>query len=75
MWGDIGKTLTGRQTARNTSMAQLFGDELCATAILGFLVTTKVGLSGPKAPQLVGKEDEGETQKEEVGGFSEDAGK
>jgi hypothetical protein len=48
MWRDIGKaTRTGwKRTARNTSMAQLFGDERCIPAILEFLAQTEVGSTG-----------------------------
>jgi ribonuclease HI len=48
MWRDIGKaTRTGwKRTTRNTSMAQLFGDERCTPAILEFLAQTEVGTTG-----------------------------
>jgi hypothetical protein len=47
MWRTIGKATGGKQTARNTSMAQLFGDERCTAVILEFLeTTTEDGLRG-----------------------------
>jgi hypothetical protein len=49
MWRDSSKATGGKQTARNTSMVQLFGDERCTLAILEFLeflATTEVGLTG-----------------------------
>jgi hypothetical protein len=46
MWRAVRKATEGKRTARNTSMGQLFGDQRCTAAILGFLATTKVGLRG-----------------------------
>jgi ribonuclease HI len=46
MWRAIGKA-TGRKRT-NTSMTQLFGDERCTAAILGFLETTEVGVRGKR---------------------------
>jgi hypothetical protein len=49
MWRDSSKATGGQQTARNTSMVHLFGDERCTPAILEFLeflATTEVGLTG-----------------------------
>jgi hypothetical protein len=44
MWRAVRKATEGKRTARNTSMAQLFGDERCTAAILEFLATTEVGV-------------------------------
>jgi ribonuclease HI len=60
MWRDIGKaTRTGwKRTIRNTSMAQLFGDERCTPAILEFLAQTEVGTTGRlRARRLWGESD------------------
>jgi hypothetical protein len=46
MWRSIRRATDGKRTPRNTSMAQLFGDERCTAAILEFLATTEVGLRG-----------------------------
>jgi hypothetical protein len=54
----IGKATGRKRTTRNTSMAQLFGDERCTSAILEFLGTTEVGLRGGR--RLAGGEDDGE---------------
>jgi hypothetical protein len=45
---EIGKaTRSGwKRTTRNTSMAQLFGDERCTPAILEFLAQTEMGSTG-----------------------------
>jgi hypothetical protein len=43
MWRDLRKATDGKRTARNTSMAQLFGDVGCTADILDFLRTTDVG--------------------------------
>jgi hypothetical protein len=56
MWRAIGKATDGKRTARNTSMALLFGDERYTAAILEFLGTTEVGLKG--GPRLAGDEDD-----------------
>jgi hypothetical protein len=67
MWRAIGKVTGRKRTARNTSMAQLFGDERCASAILEFLGTMEVGLRGGR--RLAGGEDDGE---ERPGGEDDD---
>jgi hypothetical protein len=55
------KKATGvKRTARNTSMAQLFGDERCTAAILGFLRTTDAGVRGGEERRLEVGEDDGE---------------
>jgi hypothetical protein len=48
----------GKRTARNTSMAQLFGDERCTAAILELLATTEVGVRGQVARPIAGAEDD-----------------
>jgi hypothetical protein len=45
MWREIRRATGGKRTARNTSMALLFGDERCTAAVLEFLVTKDVGLA------------------------------
>jgi hypothetical protein len=63
--------------ARNTSMAQLFGDERCTAAILEFLATTEAGLRGRKARKMTGEEDPwggSESQSEGTEGMSEGEG-
>jgi hypothetical protein len=69
MWRDIGKaTLTGgKRTARDTAMVQLFGDERRTAAILEFLATMEVGLSGRKARQMAVEEDPRGGLQSEVG--------
>jgi hypothetical protein len=57
MWRDIRKATDGKRTARNTSMAQLFGDERCTAAILDFLRTTDVGVRGQGRRLEAGKDD------------------
>jgi hypothetical protein len=58
MWRAVKKATGGKRTARNTSMAQLFGDERCTTAMLDFLRTTEVGVRRGKERRLEeGKED------------------
>jgi hypothetical protein len=88
MWREMKKATGGKRTARNTSMAQLFGDERCIAAILDFPRTTDVGVRGGKERRLeVGEddgedggaewtedEDKGEAQSEAWGEWSEDEG-
>jgi hypothetical protein len=88
MWCAVKKATGRKRTARNTSMAQLFGDVRCTAAILDFLRTTDVGVRGGKERRLeVGEddgedggadwteaEDKGEAQSEAWGGWSEDEG-
>jgi hypothetical protein len=77
MWCEVKKATSGKRTARNTSMAQLFGDERCTAAILNFLRTTDVGLRRGKEQRLeVGEDDgeDGEAQSEGWGEWSEDEG-
>jgi hypothetical protein len=62
MWRAVRKATEGKRTARNTSMAQLFGDERCTAAILEFLATTKVGVRGQVARPIVGAEDDVEAE-------------
>jgi hypothetical protein len=58
MWREVKKATGGKRTARNTSMAQLFGDERCTVAILDFLRTTDVGVRrGTERPLEVGEDD------------------
>jgi hypothetical protein len=65
MWRAIGKATGGKRASRNTSMAQLFGDERCTAAILEFLATTKVGLSGRRfREEEPGGEESGESEEE-----------
>jgi hypothetical protein len=45
------KKTGGKRRARNTSMAQLFGDKRYTAAVLGFLATTEVSLRGRSARQ------------------------
>jgi hypothetical protein len=52
MWREIRRATGGKRTARNTSMALLFGDERCTAAVLEFLVTTDVGLRSRKSWRL-----------------------
>jgi hypothetical protein len=61
MWRDIGKaTRTGwKRTSRNTSMAQLFGDERCTPAILEFLAQTEVGTTGRLQARRFGEDSGG----------------
>jgi hypothetical protein len=59
MWSDIRKATGGKRTARNTSMAQRFGDEKCTTAILEFLATTEVGMRGRHRTDRMEEEDPG----------------
>jgi hypothetical protein len=50
MWRKICKATGGKRSARNSKhMAQLFGDQSCAAAILEFLATTEVGLGCRRA--------------------------
>jgi ribonuclease HI len=75
MWRDIGKATDGKRTARNTSMAQLFGDERCTAAILEFLATTEVGLWRRARGTDEHSEDPGgraESESEAAGGLSRD---
>jgi hypothetical protein len=75
MWRDIRKETEGKRTVRNTSIAQLIGDERCTAAILEFLQTTEVGMRG--RCRRAGSEDPGgglETGSEGTGGLSEDEG-
>jgi hypothetical protein len=44
IWRGIRRATGGKRTPRNTSMAQLFGDERCTAAILEFLAPTEVGV-------------------------------
>jgi hypothetical protein len=60
MWCEVKKATGGKRTARNTSMAQLFGDERCTAAILDFLRTTDVGVRRDKERCLEVGEDDGE---------------
>jgi hypothetical protein len=60
MWREVKKATGGKRTARNTSMAQLFGDERCTAAVLDFLRTTDVGVRRGKERRLEGGEDDGE---------------
>jgi hypothetical protein len=48
MWRDIGRATRtgGKRTSRNTSIAQLFGDERGTPAILEFLENTEMGSRG-----------------------------
>jgi hypothetical protein len=62
MWRAVRKATEGKRTARNTSMAQLFGDERCRAAILEFLATTKVGVRGQVARPIAGAEDDVEAE-------------
>jgi ribonuclease HI len=66
LWRAVGKATDRKRTVRNTSMAQLFGDERCTAAILEFLATTEVGLSlrGQVARQIAGVEDDVEAEDE-----------
>jgi hypothetical protein len=89
MWREVKKATGGKRTARNTSMAQLFGDERCTAAILDFLRTTDVGVrrGGTERRLEMGEdyeedggadwtedEDEGEAQSEAGGEWDEDEG-
>jgi hypothetical protein len=60
MWREVKKATGGKRTTRNTSMAQLFGDERCTAAILDFLRTTDVGVrrGGTERRLEVGEDDE-----------------
>jgi hypothetical protein len=62
MWREVKKATGGKRTARNTSMAQLFGDERCTAAILDFLRTTDVGVrrggTERRSSLEVGEDDE-----------------
>jgi hypothetical protein len=60
MWREVKKATGGKRTARNTSMAQLFGDERVSAAILDFLRTTDVGVRRDKERRLEVGEDDGE---------------
>jgi ribonuclease HI len=60
MWREVKKATGGKRTARNTSMAQLFGDERCTAAILDFLRTTEVGVRRGKERHLEEGEEDGE---------------
>jgi hypothetical protein len=89
-WREVKKATGRKRTARNTSMAQLFGDERCTAAILDFLRTTDAGVRRGKERRLEGgeddgedghgeaewteDEDEGEAQSEAWGEWSEDEG-
>jgi hypothetical protein len=57
---EMKKATGGKRTARNTSMAQLFGDERCTAAILDFLRMTDAGVRGGEARRLEVGEDDGE---------------
>jgi hypothetical protein len=57
MWREVKKATGGKRTARNSCMAQLFGNERCTTAILDFLRTTDVGVRGGKERALEVGED------------------
>jgi hypothetical protein len=57
MWRAIGRA-TGRKRP-NTSRAQIFGDERCTAAILEFLATTEVGVTGRQARQMASDEHDG----------------
>jgi hypothetical protein len=80
MWREVKKATGGKRTARNTSMAQLFGDERCTAAILDFLRTTDVGVRRGKERRLEVGEDDGEdgeakwTEDEAQSEWSEDEG-
>jgi ribonuclease HI len=58
MWRAVRQATEGKRTARNTSMAQLFGDARCTAAILEFLETTEVGVRGQVARPIAGAEDD-----------------
>jgi ribonuclease HI len=66
MWRAVRKATEGKRTARNTSMAQLFGDERCTAAILEFLATTKVGVRGRVDRQITDVEDDVQAEDDEA---------
>jgi ribonuclease HI len=82
MWREVKKATGGKRTARNTSMAQLFGDERCTAAILDFLRTTDVGVRRGGTERRLDEEDGGaewtededEGEAQSGGGWSEDEG-
>jgi hypothetical protein len=79
MWREVRKATDGKRKARNTYMAQLFGDERCTAAILDFLGTTDVGLRRGKERRLeVDAEKEERTgeehEEEEDGEGAQDEG-
>jgi hypothetical protein len=70
MWREVKKATGGKLTARNTSMAQLFGDERCTAAILEYLRTTEAGLRCGR--RLMGEDDYGEEGTGDDGDEAED---
>jgi ribonuclease HI len=64
LWRAVGEATDKKRTKRNTSMAQLLGDERCTAALLEFLATTEVGLRGQVARQIAGVEDDVEAEDE-----------
>jgi hypothetical protein len=66
---EVCRSVCGKLKARNTSMAQPFGDEGCTAAILEFLAMTEMGTRGRQRVECMGEDDpEGGSESQSEGG-------